>query len=112
LMVAPASTMNRCSSTADTTLVKAVGRAFRWRQMMETGSFATINELAAVGAFEPPYVSRLRRLMRPAPEPAEAGLDGQPNRMTLAGLMKPFSLAWGLMRFRPSTPAGIGHPAC
>jgi hypothetical protein len=31
----------------DITLIKAVGRAFRWRRMLETGRFATINEPAA-----------------------------------------------------------------
>ena len=47
LMIAPVSTTNRGSSAADTTLVKALARAFLWRRMMEAGRFATINELAA-----------------------------------------------------------------
>jgi hypothetical protein len=32
----------------DITLIKAVARAFRWRRMLESARFATINELAAV----------------------------------------------------------------
>ena len=31
----------------DITLIKALARAFRWLRMLETGRFATINELAA-----------------------------------------------------------------
>ncbi|WP_270933614.1 hypothetical protein [Falsiroseomonas oryzae] len=31
----------------DITLMKAVARAFRWRRMLESGQFATINDLAA-----------------------------------------------------------------
>ncbi|WP_428667609.1 hypothetical protein [Reyranella sp.] len=30
----------------DSTLVKAIARAFRWQKMLETGRFATINEIA------------------------------------------------------------------
>jgi len=30
----------------DNTLVKALGRAFRWKRMLEAGEFATIAELA------------------------------------------------------------------
>ena len=31
----------------DVTLVKALARAFRWRRMLEDGSYSTITELAA-----------------------------------------------------------------
>jgi hypothetical protein len=37
----------------DITLIKAVARAFRWRQMLESGCFATINELAATETINP-----------------------------------------------------------
>ncbi len=33
----------------DITLIKAVARAFRWRRMLESGRFATINELVKGG---------------------------------------------------------------
>ena len=99
LMIAPASTTNRCSSAADTTLVKAVARAFRWRRMMETGRYGTINELAAAEEINSSYVSRLLRLTLLAPGIVEAILDGrQPEGMTLPGLMEPFPLEWDLQR--------------
>ena len=99
LMIAPASTTNRGSSAGDTTLVKAVARAFRWRRMMETGRFATINELAAAENINSSYVSRLLRLTLLAPEIVEAILDGrQPEGMTLPGLMEPFSVEWERQR--------------
>jgi hypothetical protein len=95
LMIAPASTTNRGSSAGDTTLVKAVARAFRWRRMMETGRFATINELAAAEKINSSYVSRLLRLTLLAPDIVEAILDGrQPDGMTLPGLMEPFPAEW------------------
>jgi len=95
LMVAPASTTNRNSSASDTTLVKAVGRAFRWRRMMETGRFATINELAAAEKINSSYVSRMLRLTLLSPAIIEAILGGrQPEGMTLPGLMEPFPVEW------------------
>ncbi len=80
----------------DITLVKAVARAFRWRRMLETGRFATINELAAAEKINSSYVSRVLRLTLLAPDIVEAILDGrQPQGMTLPGLMRQFAVDWG-----------------
>jgi hypothetical protein len=79
----------------DITLIKAVARAFRWRRMLESGRFATINELAAVEKINSYYVSRVLRLTLLAPDIVEAILDGrQPEGMTLPGLMEPFPVEW------------------
>jgi hypothetical protein len=87
------------ASAADTTLVKALARAFRWRRMMETGRFATINELAAAEKINSSYVSRLLRLTLLAPDIVEAILAGrQPEGVTLPGLMEPFPVEWGEQR--------------
>ncbi len=95
LMIAPASTTNRGSSAVDTTLVKALARAFRWRRQMETGRYGTINELAAAEKINSSYVSRLLRLTLLAPDIVEAILDGgQPEGMTLPALMDPFPVEW------------------
>jgi hypothetical protein len=81
----------------DITLIKAVARAFRWRGMLESGAFATINELAAAEKINPSYVSRVLRLTLLAPEMVEAILDGrQPKGVTLPGLMEPFPVEWQL----------------
>ncbi len=83
------------ASAADTTLVKALARAFRWRRMMETGRFATIDELSAAEKINSSYVSRLLRLTLLAPDIVQAILDGrQPEGMTLPGLMEPFPVEW------------------
>jgi hypothetical protein len=44
--------------------------------MLETGAFATIQELAAAEKINPSYVSRMLRLTLLAPEMIEAMLDG------------------------------------
>ena len=45
----------------DITLVKALARAFRWRKLLETGRYATIDELARAEKINPSYVSRVLR---------------------------------------------------
>jgi len=95
LVVTPGGTMNRGQSGADTTLVKALARAFRWRRMLETGRFDTLNELAAAKKINSSYVLRLLRLTLLSPDIVEAVLDGrQPDGMTLPGLMEPFPVEW------------------
>lgn len=76
-------------------MVKAIARAFRWRQMLEKGTYATVVELAAKEQINESYVSRLLRLTLLAPEMIEAILDGsQPPRMTLATLMQRVPISW------------------
>jgi hypothetical protein len=86
-------------AAADTTLVKALARAFRWRRMMEAGRFGTIDELAAAEKINSSYVSRLLRLTLLSPDIVEAILDGrQPEGMTLPALMEPFHSEWKIQQ--------------
>ena len=79
----------------DITLIKAVARAFRWRRMLETGRFGTINELAAAEKINSSYVSRVLRLTLLAPDIVEAILDGkQGPEVTLAKVLEPFAVEW------------------
>jgi len=95
LVVTPGSSTNRGPSGADTTLAKALARAFPWRRMLESGRFATLNELAAAENINSSQVSRLLRLMLSSPDIVEAILDGrQTEEMTLPGLMEPFPVEW------------------
>jgi hypothetical protein len=83
----------------DLTLIKAVARAFRWRRMLESGRFATINELAAAEKINASYVSRLLRLTLLAPDIVEAILDGrQPAALQMDALLKPMPLEWAAQR--------------
>lgn len=83
----------------DSTLVKAIGRAFRWQKMLETGRFATINEIARAEKINSSYVSRVLRLTLLAPATVEAILDGHADAApTLAEAMKVFPVEWRLQR--------------
>ena len=95
LVLTPGGIAPRGAAAADTTLMKALARAFRWRRMMETGRYGTINELAAAEKINSSYVSRLLRLTLLAPDIVEAILDGRQQKgMTLPGLMEPFPVEW------------------
>jgi len=83
----------------DSTLVKAIARAFRWRKLLETGVYGTIEELAAAERINPSYVSRVLRMTLLAPDIVEAILNGsQPHEVTLAVLMRPLPLRWAEQR--------------
>ena len=82
---------------ADSTLVKALARAFRWKRMLETGEFATIAELAEREGIAPSYMTRVLRLTLLSPEIVEAVLDGkQGPDMTLAKAQEGFPVDWNL----------------
>ena len=79
----------------DSTLVKALARAFRWKLMLESGEFATIAELAEREGIAPSYMTRVLRLTLLAPDIVEAILDGkQGPEVTLALLLEPLPVEW------------------
>ena len=85
----------------DSALLKALGRGFRWRKLLETGDFATIEDIAAAENINPSYVSRVLRLTLLAPEVVEAILAGrQPEGLTMAHAMKPFPMEWKRQEWR------------
>jgi hypothetical protein len=43
-------------------MIKAIARAFRWREMLEDGTHATITEIAAAEKINESYVGRVLRL--------------------------------------------------
>ena len=79
----------------DSTLVKALARAFRWKRMLESGEFATVKELAEHEKLGFSYLTRVLRLSLLAPEIVEAILEGrQGPELKLADLLEPFSMEW------------------
>ena len=83
----------------DSTLVKAIARAFRWQKMLETGRYATIKEIAKAEKINPSYVSRVLRLTLLAPTIVEAILDSRANAApTVADAMAPFPVEWNKQR--------------
>ncbi|NJO56771.1 MAG: hypothetical protein HC834_11115, partial [Rhodospirillales bacterium] len=83
----------------DNTMIKALARAHRWRRMMESGEFATVQDLAAAEKINPSYIARILRLTLLAPDIVEAILDGrQPPELQLEDLLAPFPVEWERQR--------------
>ena len=79
----------------DSALLKVLSRGFRWRKLLETGHFATIEEIAKAENINPSYVSRLLRMTLLAPEIVKAILAGNhPAGLTRAKVMQPFPMEW------------------
>jgi hypothetical protein len=79
----------------DDAMVKAVARAFRWREMLENGTHATIAEIAATEKINASYVGRVLRLTLLAPDIIEAILGGrQPAGLQLEALLRRFPVGW------------------
>src|SRR3979490_3111486 len=81
----------------DSALVKAVARAHRWRQMLESGEYASSAELAKAEKVNDSYLSRILRLTLLAPDIIEPIVRGrQPSTLQLDELLKPLPAAWEL----------------
>ena len=79
----------------DNSMVKAIARAFRWRKQLETGTHASVSEIATAEKINDSYVGRILRLTLLAPEIVEAIVNGrQAPQITLAVLMRPFPAEW------------------
>jgi hypothetical protein len=83
----------------DNAMVKAIARAFRWQELLENGTYATITEIAEAEKINESYVGRLFRLTLLAPDLLEAIVNGtQSTYVTLATLMRPFPITWQSQR--------------
>jgi hypothetical protein len=82
------------SSRIDSTLVKAIARAHRWKNMLESGSYASVAELAAAERINASYLARVLRLTLLAPDLVETVLAGQELSLALDAAMGSFPLDW------------------
>jgi hypothetical protein len=74
-------------------LTKALGRAFRWRKLLENGEYSTIDEIAKAEKVNPSYVSRVLRLTLLSPQIIEGILDGR-ECPQLQEFLNPFPASW------------------
>jgi hypothetical protein len=83
------------TSRIDNTLVKAVVRAHRWRDMLEAGRYATVRDLAKAEGINESYLGRVLRLTLLAPRTIENILQGrQPAELELEQLLRPLPVEW------------------
>jgi hypothetical protein len=77
----------------DDSVAKAFARAYRWKQKLEDGTYATVSELAKAENINESYVTRLLRLNLLAPEIVEAALNG-PTTLTVESISKSTTAIW------------------
>ena len=83
----------------DNAIVRALARAFRWRRLLESGQYLSINELAKADKIDRGYASKVLRLTLLAPDIVEAIIGGrQPDGLKLANLLEPFPADWAEQR--------------
>ncbi|MBF0370486.1 MAG: hypothetical protein HQL52_13620 [Magnetococcales bacterium] len=79
----------------DEALIRALVRAFRWQEMMESGQAASVKDLATREKIDPSYVARTLRLTLLAPDIVEAILEGrQPESLSVEKMRLQFPVAW------------------
>ncbi len=85
----------------DDTILKALGRAHRWKRLLESGDFASISDLARAERINHSYIRRILRLTLLSPEITEMILDGRQSRhLQLEDVLKPFPIEWTLQSDR------------
>ena len=101
----------------DNAMVKALARAFRWRKLLETGVYGTIEELAAAEKINSSYVSRILRMTLLAPAIVEQILEGSLDlKVTLFEIMRPFPSVWDQqlaeLKLEYPSQTAVPHPRC
>jgi hypothetical protein len=83
----------------DNAIVKALGRAYRWKAMLESGEYTSVTDLARREKTNLSYLCRVMRLTLLAPDIIEAILGRQDFAgLQLAGLLAPLPLIWEKQR--------------
>jgi hypothetical protein len=83
------------------TLVEAVAKAYRWQELIESGQYANLEDLAKGLKLDRSYVGRMLRLTSLAPDIVEAIVRGkEPEGISLRQLRDGVPLSWQEQRER------------
>ena len=80
------------------TLAVTIARAHRWQELLESGRYASVRQLALDAGVDNSYLARMLRLTLLAPDLIEAILDGtEPDSLSLEKLYQA-PVVWGEQR--------------
>jgi hypothetical protein len=83
----------------DSSLIKALARAHRWKRILDDGRYGSVSELAAAEKLDRGYLGRILTLTLLAPDIVEAIMDGrQPAELGVHVLRAGFPVEWGEQR--------------
>lgn len=73
----------------------AIARAHLWKELIDSGKFASISDLASAIGIDPSYAARMFRLTMLAPDIIDAVLSGnEPEGVTMRKLARPIPIHW------------------
>ena len=79
----------------DSTLVKALARAWRWQKLLDTCVYSSVTEISEAEGINKSYISRILRLALMAPDIIEAILAGTADQsLMLDRLERPLPASW------------------
>ena len=79
----------------DPHILRALGRAWAWRRMLESGKAATIDDIAATEKVTDRFVSRMLRLAYLSPDVLERlVVTRDPPSVSVIGLVEAVNLPW------------------
>ncbi len=80
-------------------LIAALARAFHWQDLVDSGKYSSISDLAGALGLDRSYVSRIMRLTLLAPDIVEAIVEGrEPSGLSLERLVKGVPVVWAEQR--------------
>ena len=83
------------SKSDDNALALAIARAWKWQEELESGKYASLEELARAKKVDRSYAGRLLKLTSLAPDIVEALLAGQEREgLSLRQLRRGIPLSW------------------
>jgi hypothetical protein len=87
------------SQRTNNAMLKALAKSYRWRRMIEGGTFTSITELAEAESVNQSYACRILRLTLLAPNIVTEILNGQyPSDLMLKRVMRPLPIRWDEQR--------------
>lgn len=87
-------------------LVTALARAHHWQELLDSGQYTTITDLAEALKVDRSYVSRMLCLTLLAPDIIEAILRGaEPSGLSYRALVRGFPSLWSEQRQKLNFPA-------
>ena len=97
------------ATNADPALLKALGRAFRWKRLPDDGTYPWVSDIARAEKLDRTYIGDVLRLTLLAPVLAEAMVEGrQEEEVTLPALISGVAVEWPQSQgcFAKLPPAG------
>ena len=89
----------RSKSPTQEPLITALARAFHWQELIDSGRYSSVTELAEALGVDRSYVGRIMRLALSAPDIVEAIVRGEePSGLSLERLVKGVPMLWAEQR--------------